>query len=89
MALLTLPSVGRCGAVFAFASWADVAIVTLPTRILLKSMRFVVVFLRPSFKRRRLGGGSEEARKFLVTDLGGACLWSLFSFSTPALPGRM
>ena len=61
MALLTLPSVGRCGAVFAFASWADVAIVTLLTRTLLKSPRFVVVFLRTSFKRRRLGG---------------ACLWS-------------
>ena len=69
MALLTLPSVGRCGAVFAFASWADVAIVTLPTRTLLKSLRFVVVFLRPSFKRE---GGSEEARKLLVTDSGKA-----------------
>ena len=53
VALLTLPSVGRCGAVFAFASWADGTIVKLPTRILLKSPLFVLVSLR-SFSKRAL-----------------------------------
>ena len=55
VALLTLPSVGRCGAVFPFASWADGTIVKLPTRILLKSLLFVVVILRSSFLKKRLG----------------------------------
>ena len=53
VALLTLASVGRYGAVFPFASWADGTMVKLPTRILLKSLLFVVVSLRSFFKRAR------------------------------------
>ena len=49
VALLTLAPVGRYGAVFPFASWADGTMVKLPTGILLKSPLFVVASLRSSF----------------------------------------
>ena len=53
VALLTFAAVGRYGAVFPFASWADGTVVKLPTGILLKSPLFVVASLRSSFKRAR------------------------------------
>ena len=49
VALLTLAPVGRYGAVFPFASWADGTKVKLPTRILLKRLVFVVASLRSFF----------------------------------------
>ena len=50
VALLTFGAVGRYGAVFPFASWADGTKVKLPTRILLKRPVFVVASLRSSFE---------------------------------------
>ena len=69
MALLTFAALGRYGAVFPFASWADGTVVKLPTRILLKRSVFVVAILRSSFET-----GASDGEKAWLLSLSFACL---------------